>query len=112
MMMAMGARGRSLLNPVLAVTLAAGLAAGCYPNPDDLRPGGNSGAGGNGTTTGDTASLSSAFCSQLQACAPARLTSNFGTLAACQTRDGMVQLISSRNHYAFNLAWAKQPPRR
>ena len=30
-----------------------------------------------------------------------------GYLAAIQTRDGNVQLISSRNHYVFNLAWLK-----
>ena len=33
-----------------------------------------------------------------------------GYLSVCQTRDGMIQLISSRNHYAFNLAWARQLP--
>ena len=33
-----------------------------------------------------------------------------GYLAACQSRDGMVQLISSKNHYVFNLAWLKQLP--
>mgnify|MGYP000927952935 FL=1 len=33
-----------------------------------------------------------------------------GYLAACQTRDGLVQLISSKNHYVFNLAWLKQLP--
>jgi sulfatase modifying factor 1 len=33
-----------------------------------------------------------------------------GYLAICQTRDGMVQLISSKNHYVFNLAWLKQLP--
>jgi len=31
-------------------------------------------------------------------------------LGACQTRDGMVQLISSKNHYVFNLEWLKQLP--
>jgi formylglycine-generating enzyme required for sulfatase activity len=31
-----------------------------------------------------------------------------GYLAATQTRDGNVQLITSRNHYAFNLAWLKE----
>ncbi len=31
-----------------------------------------------------------------------------GYLAATQTRDGNVQLISSKNHYVFNLAWLKQ----
>lgn len=33
-----------------------------------------------------------------------------GYLAACQTRDGRVQLITSRNHYVFNLAWLKTLP--
>lgn len=33
-----------------------------------------------------------------------------GYLAACQTRDGMIQLISSKNHYVFNLAWLKTLP--
>ena len=33
-----------------------------------------------------------------------------GYLAACQTRDGAIQLITSRNHYVFNLAWLKTPP--
>ena len=33
-----------------------------------------------------------------------------GYLAAVQTRDGNIQLISSRNHYVFNLAWLKQLP--
>jgi formylglycine-generating enzyme required for sulfatase activity len=33
-----------------------------------------------------------------------------GYLAAIQTRDGRVQLISSRNHYVFNLAWLKALP--
>ena len=33
-----------------------------------------------------------------------------GHLAATQTRDGRVQLITSRNHYAFNLAWLRQLP--
>jgi formylglycine-generating enzyme len=30
-----------------------------------------------------------------------------GYLAATQTRDGRIQLISSKNHYVFNLAWLK-----
>ncbi len=30
-----------------------------------------------------------------------------GYLAATQTRDGRIQLITSRNHYVFNLAWLK-----
>lgn len=33
-----------------------------------------------------------------------------GYLAAIQTRDGRIQLISSRNHYVFNLAWLKSLP--
>lgn len=33
-----------------------------------------------------------------------------GYLAATQSRDGNVQLISSKNHYVFNLAWLKQLP--
>ncbi len=33
-----------------------------------------------------------------------------GYLAATQTRDGNVQLITSKNHYVFNLAWLKQLP--
>jgi len=32
-----------------------------------------------------------------------------GYLAVCQTRDGRVQIITSKNHYVFNLAWLKQP---
>jgi len=32
-----------------------------------------------------------------------------GYLAATQSRDGNVQLITSKNHYVFNLAWLKQP---
>ena len=30
-------------------------------------------------------------------------------LAATQSRDGNIQLVTSRNHYAFNLAWIKTP---
>ena len=33
-----------------------------------------------------------------------------GYLAATQMRDDRVQLITSRNHYAFNLAWLRQLP--
>lgn len=33
-----------------------------------------------------------------------------GYLAATQTRDGNIQLVSSKNHYVFNLAWLKQLP--
>ncbi len=31
----------------------------------------------------------------------------YGYLAATQTRDGRIQLITSKNHYVFNLAWVK-----
>jgi formylglycine-generating enzyme required for sulfatase activity len=31
----------------------------------------------------------------------------YGYLAATQSRDGNIQLITSQNHYAFNLAWIK-----
>jgi formylglycine-generating enzyme required for sulfatase activity len=33
-----------------------------------------------------------------------------GYLAACQTRDGRIQLITSKNHYVFNLPWLKALP--
>ncbi|MFZ4767879.1 MAG: exo-alpha-sialidase, partial [Roseimicrobium sp.] len=33
-----------------------------------------------------------------------------GYLAITQTRDGRIQLITSKDHYAFNLAWMKQLP--
>ncbi|MHC4498557.1 MAG: sialidase family protein, partial [Planctomycetota bacterium] len=33
-----------------------------------------------------------------------------GYLAACQSTDGLVHLISSRNHFAFNLKWLKTTP--
>ena len=33
-----------------------------------------------------------------------------GYLAACQGANGLIHLISSRLHYAFNLAWAKSFP--
>ena len=33
-----------------------------------------------------------------------------GYLTACQSNDGLVHLISSQQHYAFNLAWLKTPP--
>jgi formylglycine-generating enzyme required for sulfatase activity len=35
-----------------------------------------------------------------------------GYLAAVQTRDGRIQLLSSKNHYTFNLAWLKALPER
>jgi len=33
-----------------------------------------------------------------------------GYLSICQTPDGLIQLISSKQHYAFNLAWLNAPP--
>lgn len=33
-----------------------------------------------------------------------------GYLASTQTRDGNIQLITSKNHYVFNLAWLKELP--
>jgi formylglycine-generating enzyme required for sulfatase activity len=33
-----------------------------------------------------------------------------GYLAATQTRDGRIQLVSSKNHYVFNVAWLKALP--
>ena len=33
-----------------------------------------------------------------------------GYLAATQSRDGNIQLVTSRNHYMFNLAWIKTLP--
>jgi hypothetical protein len=33
-----------------------------------------------------------------------------GYLAVTQSRDGRAQLITSKNHYVFNLAWLKQLP--
>jgi len=33
-----------------------------------------------------------------------------GYLTVCQTPDGVIQLISSRLHYAFNLKWLTTPP--
>ncbi len=33
-----------------------------------------------------------------------------GYLYVCQTRDDQIQLISSKNHYVFNLAWLKTLP--
>jgi formylglycine-generating enzyme len=33
-----------------------------------------------------------------------------GYLSVCQSADGVIHLICSRQHYAFNLAWLKTPP--
>jgi formylglycine-generating enzyme required for sulfatase activity len=38
------------------------------------------------------------------------IADGYGYLAATQTRDGRIQLITSQNHYAFNLAWIKALP--
>ena len=39
------------------------------------------------------------------------LTSEYrGYLSACQGLDGVIHLISSRQHYAFNLKWIETPP--
>ncbi len=38
------------------------------------------------------------------------LAESSGYLAAIQTRDGRIQLISSKEHYVFNLAWLKALP--
>jgi hypothetical protein len=32
-----------------------------------------------------------------------------GYMSACQTPNGLVHLVTSRSHYAFNLAWLKTP---
>ncbi|MBU7004969.1 MAG: hypothetical protein HXS50_05340 [Theionarchaea archaeon] len=33
-----------------------------------------------------------------------------GYLSVSQSKDGVINLISSRNHYAFNLAWLREKP--
>ncbi len=33
-----------------------------------------------------------------------------GYLAACQSTNGLIHVITSRNHYSFNQAWMKSPP--
>jgi hypothetical protein len=33
-----------------------------------------------------------------------------GYLTVCQAQNGIIHLVSSRNHYAFNLAWLKTSP--
>lgn len=35
---------------------------------------------------------------------------NFGYLAACQGKNGIIHLISDNNHCSFTLAWLKTPP--
>jgi len=34
----------------------------------------------------------------------------WGYLSICQGANGLIHLISSKNHYSFNLAWLKTPP--
>ena len=34
----------------------------------------------------------------------------WGYMAICQGPNGVVHLITSKNHYAFNLAWLKELP--
>ena len=33
-----------------------------------------------------------------------------GYMAGCQSPDGLIHLISSKQHYTFNLAWLTTPP--
>jgi hypothetical protein len=33
-----------------------------------------------------------------------------GYISVCQTKNKLIHLISSRQHYTFNLAWLKTPP--
>ena len=53
---------------------------------------------------------------QLEALDSAPFTMSFssaepkGYMSVCQSADGVVHLISSKQHYAFNLAWLKAPP--
>jgi len=39
----------------------------------------------------------------------ARIGEHIGYMAGCQGTNGVIHLISSRTHYAFNLAWLKTP---
>ncbi len=39
-----------------------------------------------------------------------RMTEAAAYLSVCQTRDDLIQLITSKNHYVFNLAWLKELP--
>jgi hypothetical protein len=39
-----------------------------------------------------------------------RSSEHRGYLSVCQSLDGMIHLISSRQHYAFNLKWLTTPP--
>jgi len=38
------------------------------------------------------------------------IADGYGYLAATETRDGRIQLITSQNHYSFNLAWIRELP--
>jgi len=38
-----------------------------------------------------------------------RYSEPWGYLSVCQSQDGLIHLISSRQHYAFNLKWCKTP---
>ena len=38
------------------------------------------------------------------------IADGYGYLAATQTRDGRIQLLPSKDHYVFHLAWIKRPP--
>lgn len=42
-------------------------------------------------------------------CMSARNAEYRGYLSVCQAPDGLIHLLSSYSHYAFNLAWLKQP---
>jgi len=39
-----------------------------------------------------------------------KVADSWGYLAVTQTRDGRIQLITSKDHYTFNLAWIKALP--
>jgi hypothetical protein len=39
-----------------------------------------------------------------------KIADSYGYLALTQSRDGNIQLITSQNHYTFNLAWVKALP--
>jgi Neuraminidase (sialidase) len=39
-----------------------------------------------------------------------KLAEGYGYLAMTQSRDGNMQLVTSKNHYVFNLAWLKALP--
>ena len=38
------------------------------------------------------------------------IADGYGYLAATQTSDGRIQILTSQNHYVFNLAWIKALP--